>query len=378
MQHRRAPIRIPVKPDQSTLSKAQKTFNSLITKIESRRLELEQWQTVIARYHQKVAAEMQPVIKKLIDLRVTMLKMLDAAINTKGLTKVERNVVLDVILDMAEELALESADPEVKAIYNKHSPVDFDVGEQEIAKNIKSAMQEMFGLELGDDIDLESPEDLINHFHEHVEKAQKASLAEEQDRLSRRKKTAKQIAREEASKIEAQEISQSIREVYRKLASALHPDREQDPQERDRKTSLMQRVNQAYEKKNLLQLLELQLELEHIDAHAISGMTEQRLGHFNKILKEQLSELDQEIMYFEAPLRSQFQMPGYLKIKPLNVIAMLDTEIAKFGIEVRKAERDLLVTNDVVAFKKWIKERRREAKEFDLAMSRMDDGLAFY
>ena len=51
-------------------------------------------------------------------------------------------------------------------------------------------------------------------------------------------------------------MSQSIREVYRKLAGALHPDRESDPQERERKTALMQRVNQAYAKNNLLQLLD--------------------------------------------------------------------------------------------------------------------------
>lgn len=367
-----------MKLEQPTLSKAQKTFNTLVEKIEQRRLELEQWQAAIERYHQKVAAEMQPVAKKLGDLHVAMLKALDAALNTKGLTKVERNVVLDVILDMAQELVQEGGDAEVKAIYNKHSPVDFDVEEQEIAHNMKSAMEEMFGIHLSDDIDLNSPEELIGQLHEHVAKAHQASLDEEQERRSRRKKTAKQIAREEAIKVESEQTSLSIREVYRKLVSALHPDREQDPQERVRKTGLMQRVNQAYEKKNLLQLLELQLELEHIDAHAISGMSEQRLKHFNKILKDQLSELEREILHFEAPLLAQFQMPGYMRIKPKDVISLLDAEISKFGIEVRKAERELLVPNDLVAFKKWIKARQREAKEMDRAMSRMDDDFSFF
>jgi curved DNA-binding protein CbpA len=37
-----------------------------------------------------------------------------------------------------------------------------------------------------------------------------------------------------------------VREVFRKLASELHPDRETDPAEHARKTELMQRVNQAY------------------------------------------------------------------------------------------------------------------------------------
>ena len=377
MQARRTPVRISVEADRSTLSKAQKAFNTLVEKIESRRLELEQWQAVIERYHQKVAGEMQPVAKKLVDLQLAMLKALDAAFDTKGLTKVEKKVLQDVILNMAEEL-VQGGDEEVKAIYNKHSPVDFDVEEQEIASNMKSAMQEMFGIDLGDDIDLNSPEDLINHFHDHVAKAHVARLEDEEQRRSRRKKTAKQVAREDALKVEAEETSLSIREVYRKLASALHPDREQDPQERVRKTGLMQRVNQAYEKKNLLQLLELQLELEHIDARAISGMSEQRLKHFNKVLKEQLFELDQEIEHYEAPLRSQFQMAGHIRIKPANVIPLLDAEIARFGIAIRKVERELSMPNDLVVFKKWIKARQREAKEFDLVMSRLDDEFPFF
>ncbi|WP_262471530.1 J domain-containing protein, partial [Clostridioides difficile] len=79
---------------------------------------------------------------------------------------------------------------------------------------------------------------------------------------------------------EQAQISLSIREVYRKLASALHPDRETDPQERDRKTRLMQRVNEAYDKNNLLQLLELQLELDHIDQRSINHISEARLTHY--------------------------------------------------------------------------------------------------
>ena len=54
----------------------------------------------------------------------------------------------------------------------------------------------------------------------------------------------------------ALEASQSVRDVYRKLVSALHPDREADGAERERKTALMQRANQAYERNDLLELLD--------------------------------------------------------------------------------------------------------------------------
>ncbi|WP_409015107.1 hypothetical protein [Caballeronia sp. LZ001] len=66
----------------------------------------------------------------------------------------------------------------------------------------------------------------------------------------------------------------------------------------------MQRANQAYGKNDLLKLLELQLELEHIDQRAINVISEDRLKHYNKILREQLGELDQEILHVEARLQA--------------------------------------------------------------------------
>ncbi len=53
------------------------------------------------------------------------------------------------------------------------------------------------------------------------------------------------VAKESQQQVEEQQTSQSIRELYRKLVSALHLDREPDPQERERKTLLMQRINQC-------------------------------------------------------------------------------------------------------------------------------------
>ncbi|MDR6450169.1 hypothetical protein J2794_006309 [Paraburkholderia terricola] len=68
----------------------------------------------------------------------------------------------------------------------------------------------------------------------------------------------------------------------------MHSDRETDPQDRDRNTALMQRANQANSKNSLLHLLELQLELENIDQSAINNIGEDRLKHYNKILKKMI------------------------------------------------------------------------------------------
>jgi archaellum component FlaC len=236
---------------------------------------------------------------------------------------------------------------------------------------MKQSMEDMFGVDLGDTSDVTSPEELLAKIH--AQMAQEASQAEASP-PPKRKKTAKQLAREAEKKAEDDQTSLSIREVYRKLVSALHPDREPDPDERQRKTALMQRVNQAYDKKDLLQLLELQLELEHIDAHSIAGMSEDRIKHFNKILKEQLAELDQEIEYVEMPLRAQFNAYSFQTLTPASVIPQLNSDIADLKRQVKEIKQDLNMLKDLPSLKAWIKAYRRQVK----AMQRdQDDDLFF-
>jgi hypothetical protein len=164
---------------------------------------------------------------------------------------------------------------------------------------------------------------------------------------------------------EEQQASQSIREVYRKLASALHPDRETDTRERERKTALMQRVNQAYEKRNLLELLKLQLELEHIDQDAVNNISEDRLKHYNKILKEQLAELEQEIFHVEGGFTAQFGINLFERISPATIMRDLVTEIAGVQHTIRDLKKDVIEFKDIKKVKAWLKKVQREAAKMD-------------
>jgi hypothetical protein len=377
MTARSTPVRISAQRDQATLSKGQKTFNSLVKKIEASRHELAQWQLVVVSYQQKVASDFAPLLKKFQDLQTAMVHCLDQALDAKGLTKSERRVVQEVLCEVAEHLLAHSGDIELKEIYNKHSPQSLDAQEAAAAMDMKNAMQNMFGVDLGSDGEPASPQEFLDQLKEQMDKVHQRGVEEEEERRSRRKKPPKQLAREQAAKTEADQTSLSIREVYRKLASALHPDREPDTDERARKTALMQRVNQAYDKRNLLQLLELQLELEHIDAHTMAGLSEERLKHFNKILKDQLGELDQEIAHMEMPLRAQFQMPPYLRLMPSAVMPMLQRDIAELKRDIPKLKRELLVPQDLAAFKLWIKARRRESQAWQAQMRQMDEDCPF-
>ena len=350
---------------QANFSKGQKVFNNLVKQIEKMRTRLAAWEKAVPSYQQKYINEWSPLIESSMDLRSKLVYALDRAYDQRGLTKTDRRAIANLITDLAGELVAARNEPDMKTLYNQYSQSDYDSEEAANLKGMQFVLEDVLGVALGDDLDLSSPDELLARAQEkiHAKRSEFDAKREAREkRRSKRAKSAKQLAFEVRQQAEAQQLSGSIREVYRKLASALHPDRETDPQERDRKTALMQRVNQAYDNQNLLQLLELQLEVEQIDQSAINNLSEDRLKHYNKILKDQLSELEQEIFHAENGFRAQFDISPYVAVSPSTILRDLARDIVSLQFSIRDLERDLLVFDDANATKAWVKHLRRESR----------------
>ena len=360
------PIRIAPQSDQPNLSKGQVAFNALIQKIELRRKQLADWQIATQAYHQQVMTEYLPLREAFANIQKDLLYALDHALDRHKLTRPEQRVVKVLICDLAQALITALDDDSLKPIYNKHSDTDFDGEKGAAAGSFEAVAEEMLGVNLdADDAGTESMEDLMAQIQAQIEAMQAQDFEAQKRRdqaRSRRPKTRKQLEREAKARLESERASQSIREVYRKLVSSLHPDREPDTTERARKTVLMQRVNQAYDKKDLLQLLELQLELELIDPSSSASLSEDRLKYFNKVLKEQLAELVREIEQIEMPLRAQFRVSPHQSLFPQSILPLLKGEISAMKRDVKHLKSELLVTMNLTAFKAWIASRKREAK----------------
>jgi hypothetical protein len=356
---------VSIAPDHNPapLSKGQKAFNTLIKQIEKRRARLSAWETVTPVFQKKYVDELVPLEQTVAALQTKLVYGLDEAYGRKGLTQLERSTIANLIIELVGELIGEDDDTALKAIYNRHSQSDYDSEAAAEMNDMKLVLEAMLGVELGDDVDLNSPEDFLQRAHAQIQQQQAEHAAESQareERRAKRKKSAKQLAAEARQQAEQAQLSQSIREVYRKLASALHPDRESDPVEQERKTALMQRANQAYEKNNLLQLLELQLELEHIDQSAINNLSDARLKHYNIILKEQVVELDHEIMHVENGFKYRYGIAPFVDLSPSTVLRNLAGDVSECQQYIRTLEKDLLVFEDIKKFKVWLKTMRRQ------------------
>ncbi|WP_306603137.1 J domain-containing protein [Azonexus sp.] len=329
------------------MSEAQQTFNTLSRKIEQQRAQLAAWETAIGQFRQKYVHELLPLFEQSLALRRALILALDEAVAHWDLTGREVKTVDALIVSLAEGLSDEEAGDAQPAIARRHGEAAAQLAPQSAA------------LSGPPNLDEASEADLLQQIQAQVDAMQAeldAQAAARAAKRSGRQKTLRQQARASRDALETKQASLSVREVYRKLVSVLHPDRAANPDEALRKTVLMQQANEAYEKNDLLQLLALQLAVEQIDQTALLNIGESRLEHYNRVLVEQLAELTREIRHVEAEFRRQFGIPSSTGLAPGKLLRLLTKDVVTMQQVVFQYKNDLLVCASADKLKAWLRQ----------------------
>ena len=351
----------PILARDKPLTKAQQSFQQLVGKIEARRERLKQWQAYLTRYHQRLAAEMAPLQVKLRAGRRQMIDLIDDLLSRpapgRRLTRLERAKLSQLLLNMIIGLLGDGDDEALEALHDKYSGVSHEQVRKSQMEMTEAMLNDVLGIDVGDGAS--TTEELLLQARKLMEErvAEEARQEDEwqqkraagRSRASQAKAEAAEARRDQA----AREISQSLREVYRKLASALHPDREPDAEARQRKTLMMQRVNQAYADNDLLTLLGLHLEIEQIDAAHLATIPPQRLAHYNQILREQLADLESELELCIEPFQ-HLAGRGPL-LTPAAVDRRLTADIEELRIIIRELQHDLVAFRAPVVLRNMLK-----------------------
>ncbi len=342
-------LQISTSKQAARLTPAQKKFNTLIGRIDRQRKRLAEWQEIMPIYQEEVLKTFQPLRDTYASFQAQMVELLDSHYVTNRFSRLQKEKVSHIIRDICVELINDHGRDDLKPIADSHSDIDFDDQQEQMKAMggdvLRAMLESEFGLDLGDvGLDMDDP-------HGTAEKL--GGILEEQ--RPRRKKTARQLAREQREKEEESKISQSIQAVYRQLVGALHPDRETDPEQCQRKTDLMQKVTVAYKNRDLLQLLELQLTVEQIDQNEIDAINEDRLRYFNKILQRQSRELKQEIEEIELHMKAAGGLDPFESLTPRKLISALRKDKKQLERAIVEIQRDLQLFKDIRKVKDWLK-----------------------
>jgi hypothetical protein len=352
--------------EHATLSPDQQKFNTLIRQIEQSRASLQAWKDATFQYTQTFSRVIVPLEDELRATRRAWVLAMDAASLGKGWTKGERAIWDDLVSEAARSLLMtmpaDQSDPELKALYERHAQVDFEEERLEDLRLMKVVTEAMSGVDLGDVEGMANEEELFDRLSEKVrEKAAASADQDTQQRPPRHGKTAAQKRRES----EKHEASLSVRAVYRKLASVLHPDRETDAAVRAAKTELMQQANQAYAKEDLLTLLELQLRAEQIDIGSMANLDAGRLKHYVKVLKDQAGELKREIEGIQFDFCTAFGLQFRPGLKPDKLGQIVHGQAQGLRAAVAQLKQEMRRLDDPAATKRWLKAERQRMREGD-------------
>lgn len=343
----------------SVLTPEQKRFNALIRQIEQARKTLTAWVENIPVFRQAHAQVLLPLQTSLVAAQREWVFALDALLGQPGWSRAERATLQELVCETAGELlGANGDDAALKALFDKHSEIDFDTDKQQNLRFIKELTEVFTGLDLGESAGIRTDSDLFQRVCDGMAAQAAAAEAEQAAKTPHRRKTAAQQRRE----VEAQLATQSVREIYRKLASALHPDRETDPAHREAKTALMQQVNQAYATNDLLKLLEVQLQIEQVDASHIASASTHRLKHYNKVLAE-LAGLKAEIAHVETGFYIDFGLEPGSGANPRKLGELIDQHARLLRSELARQQRDLRMLADKAVTRRWLKQQRQLRRE---------------
>jgi hypothetical protein len=351
-------VPLPKGAGSTKLTKGQKQFNKLVARLKAQRKELAKWQAFKRAYHDRLSGEYHPLSRRLREKRVITAKLLDHALERKALKKRERDKVWETLNGLLLVLLAEEEDVELVQLHDKYADVSF--AEQRVSKmeEMREAATRDFGVDVDGYEGEESPEELAEWIAEQVRAAAKTPPEPEEQ-----EKTAKEAARAAREEEIIEGGSRSVREVFRKLVSELHPDREIDPDERDRKTVLMQKVNQAYKTGDLFTLLEMQRSLERLESMVVDGVAEERFRHYNHVLEKQSRRLADEFSALINPFEIAVGDALTRKITPDDVRRALEADIIEIKRVLRTVEMDITHFHELLRLKPSLKNYKPEPFE---------------
>lgn len=290
------------------LSKAQRTFNRLLARIEQLRYDLElktgQLNEALA-FH---VAALHPLHQSVMARRKELVRLL-APFFTKAkpaLGKRQKDTLRDLLVEQLNGIAAEEqglVDDDLRQLFSNVAGQSIEELEAESLAEAREHMTEMFE-EMGIDADLSSlrPDmdeaEIAQLMAKLAAQVEQSAAAHTQNASTGatvpHRKTKRQLAQEERARQMEEARTRNLSSIYKQLARALHPDLEPDPVRKQEKECLMKELTVAYKQNDLHTLLRLELEWIQRREGDVARLGDEKLAIYNAVLKEQVEALQEE------------------------------------------------------------------------------------
>ena len=360
--------------DQAPLTPAQQRFNALLARIELLSGLIERLQAWSDRHRYAHIQALRESVQLAQAHRKSLLLFVHERLQTADFTERQQRMARGLVRGLIGQLTA-NADPQIQALadlYVSEEDTQQAAEEQaEAAQRLRERIEEALGQPIEKPGQYQTPEEMMQAG---MRQWQRQKEADEQRKAAKRaaRKAEKQTQKKSAAAEKGElppamlrepDAKSAIRTVFRQLASALHPDREPDEQERLRKTALMSEVNAAYEKNDLSTLLRLQMQVTKVNPQNSARMADAQLIAMASLLKEQVTALEDDLDALQSRLSRELCVP----VRAEDDEALMTQALQRIQADQRHSADSLAadlrrIQNDA-ELKRWLKEQWQLAKE---------------
>ncbi|MGE4487131.1 MAG: J domain-containing protein [Synergistaceae bacterium] len=356
-------------------SAAGKAYLRLTQQIQALQEEIREWNTWNQRVRERFAVELPPIHSQYAAVQFALLQVLEERLQNRSLRwgKNQGPQGWDTLAAMAQTLEpwasptlwAEVQELRDRAITTLETLLAAQKARRKNPKRVDTCAEDIF---LWDDEDPKSrgntPSDDFQQQGESkgdpFANAEADPFETAWEDLWRQAEVQRQQAQKQATARTRE--NGTIRTLYRRLVSALHPDRESDPQRRLEKTRQLQSIHRAYQTGELWELVETAQALGVADSALFAADT---LKTLNRALTQQKQRLEAEKQSLLAELQSQWGIPPWAALSPEILEQRCTQERRAWEERVQATEELLTLLQECPQEAKRI---LREARELFLEM----------
>jgi len=242
-----------------------------------------------------------------------------------------KEIVFDKAIFMYNNYHIQDA----KEYIERYKPEDYD----EIVSDEKQQLKDEFAEQYGIDLDMDDFEGEPDYEKLHAKYGEQFAKMDENtyDHFagSERKKTKKQIERDEKRKEDEKLLNTDISRLFKQLALKLHPDKEQDELLKTEKEELMKRITLARDENDIFELLSMHSMIARDDLSLKKDiLDEDSMKRLTKLIREKNKQLDLDIWHMHR------ETPGMCEVPTIQMNEDRMKREIQFEIESR---RDMLL-----------------------------------